>query len=291
MRRKILLAALLSVGLVSCDKYDIPGMIAGSSPSSNERFAQSKAYNDVHGFEHIFVSGDGYTFYASTDSHVCATANGISRFVSAYMADSKAAPFALFLGDAMDRKNNFHLFLETVKPVSEGGRNLFCTPGNHDLYFGQWTEYIAAMKTGTYLVEVSCVSGETVLCTDLLICLDSASGTLGTEQRDWLESVLSSAQGRYRHIIIFTHTHFFKRDNSQGHTGNFGLEEGYDLSALFSRCGVDMVLSGHDHFYEDTFFKNVRYLTLAAIDDTAPKPCFYTFTVAPDSISVREISL
>lgn len=262
-------------------------MIKSPSPDANGRFAVSKAYNDANGYRHIYLTGSEYTFYAATDSHVSTTAKGLGHFVSDYLADSDIAPFAIFVGDAIDKKNNLNLFLETVRPIAESGRTLFCTPGNHDLYFGQWADYIREIKTGTYCFEVSSdISDKSSAGTDLFICLDSASGTLGTDQRSWLESILSGANGLYRHIIVFTHTHFFKRDNSQGHTGNFNIEEGYDLIKLFSDNGVDLVISGHDHFFEDTYFKNVNFVTLAAIDDAADEQYYYTFKVTPEGISL-----
>ena len=287
MRRQLIFSALLCLGLTSCADLDVPGLIASSSPGSNERFAVSKAYNDANGFRHMTLAEDKYTLYAATDAHISTTSEGLGRFVSDYMADNDAAPFALFIGDAMDEKNNFGRFLETVRPVSNGGRTLFCTPGNHDLYFGQWTEYIDEMKTASYRFEVTVASG----ATDLFICLDSASGTLGTDQRAWLENVLSSSREKYRHTVIFTHTHFFKRDNSQGHTSNFNLEEGYDLEKLFSDYGVDLVISGHDHHFEDTYFKDVRFVTLGAITDTADEQFYYTFSVSEGGISLESHKL
>ena len=289
MRKYLLFIVLICLGLTSCDKYDFPGMIKGSSPSANERFASSMAYNDANGYKTLSVPGDEYTFYAATDAHVSTTANGLSSFVSDYIEDSDAAPFALFLGDAMDKKNNLNLFLQTVSPISANGRTLFCTPGNHDLYFGQWTDYIRELKTATYCFEVTCNPSCLENISDLFICLDSASGTLGTDQRDWLESVLTSAKGNYRHIIVFTHTHFFKRDNSQGHTSNFNLEEGYELAKLFSDNGVELVLSGHDHFFEDTYLLGVHFLTLAAIKDEAQEQHYYRFNVTQNGISLLNL--
>lgn len=286
MRRQLISAAMICFGLVSCDKFDFPGMIKGSSPSSNERFAVSKSYNDANGFKHISLMGDEYSFYAATDAHVAETADNLSRFVSDYVADRSDAPFAIYAGDAMDKKNNFSRFLQTVSPISDCGRTLFCTPGNHDLYFGQWTDFIKEMKTATYYFTVADMSSSSTNDWDLYICLDSASGTLGTDQRAWLEELLAESRGRYRHIIVFTHTHFFKRDNSQGHTSNFNLEEGYDLANLFSENGVDLVISGHDHFFEDTWFKGVRFITLAALDDSAKEHFYYTFKVTREDISL-----
>ncbi|MBO7460272.1 MAG: hypothetical protein J6T53_05165, partial [Bacteroidales bacterium] len=105
---------------------------------------------------------------------------------------------------------------------------------------------------------------------DLYISIDSGNGTLGYDQRRWLENVLKDKQNQgYRHIIVFTHTHFFKKDTSQGHTSNFNLEETYDLLDLFDRYDVSMVLQGHSHARDLTTFKDVVYLRVDALEDYA----------------------
>ena len=266
---------LLCLCLASCNRLDIKGMFFGSSPAANERFAESRAYNEANGFETVHVRDNEYTVYVATDAHVASTAENIGKFVSGYLSDETAAPFAIFLGDATDDKDSYGKFLRTVAPIGNEGRRLFCIPGNHDIFFGLWKEYIEAQKTASYCFTVVTPSDGT----DLFICLDSASGTLGTDQRDWLGEIFSSAKGKYRRIIVLSHTHFFKRDNSQGHTSNFNQEEGYELEKLFSDNGVSLVLSGHDHSFEETVFKNVRYLTLAAIADKEEDAYYYKITV------------
>lgn len=276
--RKYFLIALLCLGCcISCEKYDVPGLLFGSSPDANARFAESKAYNDKNGFRTISVPANDYKVAVASDAHVSTTAKGLQSFVS-YVGSIKA-PIALYLGDAVEGKGHYGLFLDTVAPLASSGCSLFCTPGNHDLYHGQWTDFIKAQKTASYYFEVVTPSAGK----DLYICLDSASGTLGTSQRQWLEGVLSAAKGKYRYITVFTHTHFFKRDNSQGHTSNFNLEEGYDLCKLFKDCGVGLVLSGHDHSFEEVTFKDVRYVSIASVSDRYEEKFVYTLEVSSTS--------
>jgi len=270
---------LLSLLLASCDKYDLMGLFFMSSPAADERFSQSKEYNDGHGFSTIYVTSDDYTVYLASDAHVSNSAKGMERFVSDCLSDDTTAPFALFLGDAVDGKGTFDLFLKTVAPFSPDGRTLFCTPGNHDLFYGQWSEWVKALNTSSYIFKAVTPSAGS----DLFICMDSASGTLGKSQREWLENILSAAKGKYRYIIVFTHTHFFKQDNSQGHTSNFNLEETYDLAKLFKDYGVGLVLSGHDHHYEEAFFKDVRYICVNSIEDGFEGQKYYVLDVVSSS--------
>jgi len=285
------IVSILSVTLLmaSCNgPLDIKGLIVGSSPDANTRYAQSLAWNTDHGFQSIDVEREDYQLYVCTDAHIANSSEGLTKFVEDYLDDGSAVPFALYLGDAMDGRKVYDLFQQTVAPIALGGRQLFSTPGNHDLYYNLWTEYISYEKTATYTFTVNTPSG----AKDLYICLDSASGTLGTEQRAWLGHLLTAPADivPYRNIIVFTHTHFFKRDNSQEYTSNYNIEETYDLTNLFQEGKVDLVLTGHDHLFEETVFKGVRYLTLNAISDKEKSAYYYKINVSdlkPEWVSVR----
>lgn len=252
---------------VSCTKnIDILGLFMTFNESPDERFAQSMEYNDEHGYDKITVVPDDYEVYVMSDIHVDFSTNNLDCFVSDYLADSVAAPFALCLGDLINATGHFDLFDEHVKPVSDAGRKIYYTVGNHDLYFNQWKDFFSRFGSSTYWFEVQTVSG----FKDLYISIDSGNGTLGYDQRRWLENVLKDKQNQgYRHIIVFTHTHFFKKDTSQGHTSNFNLEETYDLLDLFDRYDVSMVLQGHSHSRDLTTFKDVVYLRVDALEDYA----------------------
>ena len=108
---------------------------------------------------------------------------------------------------------------------------------------------------------------------DLYICLDSSDGTLGVKQLAWLRALLAQKQKEgFRHTIVFTHTHMFKRDGSQGHTSNYVLEETYEITSLLSRYGVDWYVSGHDHSREVTEYNGVKYIIVDANNDAEPQP-------------------
>lgn len=256
----------ITLGLTACGEsnLDVVGLVAGSSPKADVRFEQSMAYNAQHGVDTILVPDNAYSVYIMTDTHVDFSTNDLDQFVNDYLADTQAAPFCLHLGDIINGQNHYDTCVAHIARIWQGtGDTCFTTPGNHDIYFGQWKTYLSHFKTGTYYFIV-----KTPAFRDLYICLDSSDATLGPKQRKWLEQLLADAQEKhYRHIVVFTHTHFFKVDASQGHTSNYALEETYDLCDLFARYGVELVLQGHDHSRSVVYFKGVQYLIVDALEE------------------------
>ena len=156
---------------------------------------------------------------------------------------------------------------------------IFVTPGNHDIYFKQWTEYRKFFKTGTYWFETR--NGAKKL--DLFICLDSAEGELGDKQTAWLRNLLETkTKEGYRHLIVFTHTHLWKLDGSQGHTSNYALEATYELTSLLAQYGVEYVWSGHQHARQSVIFKNVNYLVLNATKDSEQGQSYMTVNMGEE---------
>lgn len=260
--------SLVIVGLMimaSCDSLDLPGMFWSKSATVDSRFAQSMAYNEANGYPSVNCGTDDYSFYAFTDFHTDGDTRNLDAFVRAY--ESAPAPLTIYLGDVVNNRNaDWDLFLKATAPLSDKGR-MFVTPGNHDLYFGLWPEFLAHFHTASYWFEMV---GPSVK--DLYICLDSGSGTIGQDQRTWLEDILKTKSSSYRYVVVFTHTHFFKIDASQGHTSNYDINESYDLMHLFEEYGVDMVLTGHDHTAEYTVFGGVDYYVVPALENTKPEP-------------------
>lgn len=267
--------------VTSCGKHDLLGLFGSFSESPDERFSMSMDYNNQHGYDKILIGEDNYKLYVMTDIHVDYSTNNLDSYVADYLEDTMAAPFSLCLGDLVYEKGHHGYFYEHVMPVGDAGRKIYYTVGNQDLYFDQWQGFFDKFGPSVYWFEVQTVSG----FKDLYISLDSGNGTLGTDQREWLENILKNSDNQgFRHKIVFTHTHFFKKDNSQGYTSNFNLEETYDLADLFSRHNIDFVLQGHSHHRDMTEFKGVKYLRLDALGDSFEE-AFYTILDIGDKIN------
>ncbi len=241
-------------------------MFSPNGETIDARFEQSLAYNAVRGEIHMDMQADDYTIYVCTDSHITRkTHRNLDYFVAQYRA-AAAPKLALHLGDVIDAQKNFpcadsilHFEGQTIADT------LFVTPGNHDIYFKQWPIYREFFKSSVYWFDTR--NGEKKL--DLFICLDSAEGELGVKQMNWLRSLLEAkSKEGYRRIIVFSHTHLWKLDASQGHTSNMALEATYEFTSLLSQYGVEYYWCGHQHARQVVRFKGVTYMVLNATKDS-----------------------
>lgn len=245
---------------------DMKGMFSPNGPVVDSRFEQSLAYNALRGEIHLDMQADDYTIYVCTDSHITRkTHRNLDYFVAQYRA-AAAPKLAIHLGDVIDAQKNFpcadsilHFAGQTIADT------LFCTPGNHDIYFNQWDIYREYFKSSVYWFDTR--NGDKKL--DLFICLDSAEGELGIKQMNWLRALLDekSKEG-YRRIIVFSHTHLWKLDASQGHTSNMALEATYEFTSLLAQYGVEYYWCGHQHARQLVRFKGVTYMVLNATKDS-----------------------
>ena len=269
MKKNLLYLSLIALGLTSCASddttLDIAGLFSPNGEVVGTRFAQSMAYNDSVGEMHLEMGSDDYLIYVCTDSHVTRKNHkNLDFFIDQYRAET-APKLALHLGDIIDAQKNYpcadsilHFAGQTILDT------VFATPGNHDIYFRQWSIYRSFFKTSAYWFDTN--NGAKKL--DLFICLDSAEGTLGVDQMNWLRNLLANkSKEGYRRIVVFTHTHIWKLDESQGHTSNMALEETYELTSLLGQYGVETVWCGHQHAMQRVVFKNVLYLVLNATKD------------------------
>jgi predicted phosphodiesterase len=275
-------AAVLFTACSDESTLDIKGMFSPQGETVNTRFAQSMAYNDSVGEIHLDMKADEYTVFVCSDSHVTRQRHKLlAHFVKTYEA-AVGPKLAIHLGDLIDAQKNFPCADSVLRL---GGRSitdtLFLTPGNHDIYFKQWPIYRSFFKTGTYWFDTN--NGSKKL--DLFICLDSAEATMGTDQTRWLRDLLSAkSKEGYRRIIVFTHTHFWKLDTSQGYCSNYALEETYELASLFAQYGVEYVWAGHQHAQQSVLYKGVKYLVLDSTKDTENGQSYMTATLGPSAI-------
>jgi 3',5'-cyclic AMP phosphodiesterase CpdA len=226
--------------LSSC-ALDIFGFLA-TSADVDTRFSES---GELAAIPDLTIATNDYTFIVISDLHVYSWDNGnFDRLKARLTADDQ---FVLACGD-LTQQGELQ-YMENYRDLMNGlGLPFYSTPGNHDLYFGGWTNFRDILGPGAYTLKAGNIR---------LISFDSASGTLGADQRAWLENILRT----YTESVcaVFTHFEFFSPSifETQQYTD---IEEVYYLMDLFSRYGVDYVFMGHSHKYDDRTVNGVRYV-------------------------------
>ena len=278
MVKRTLAVASLALLLVGCDRFEVKGFFMPTGDVANSRFEQSLA---LHGSEPIArLEADGeYLFYVCTDPHICTTANNLRTFVSEFRGDPEAL-FGIVLGDCIDKQGSMPTYVEAINHLADTRPSpIFSVLGNHDLYFSQWDDFRELVGPSHYWFEVSHSSGN-----DLFLALDTASGTLGVRQMEWLREFFAQHRSDYRHCVVITHANLFYNDNSQRTSGNLPLVETMELLDLFDRHDVLLCLQGHDHHRDDLTYRGVRYTIVGTLREEVDNPEYLRVRLSEDNI-------
>lgn len=278
---------ILALTVISCGKVDLAGFFVSPGDSVDKRFEQSKEYTQGLPYDMVETEEE-YVIYICTDIHLDRTHINLDRFMSDFRNDEKSS-FGLILGDIIDRKGKMEEFYKAIgwnKAEQQYDRPVFVIPGNHDMFFGQWKDFKRYFGASAYFVEI-----QSPIAKDIVIALDSASGTHGSSQMKWLRQLLEKSRSSYRYCIVITHTNIFKTDNSQITSGNMPLEETSAITDIFSTNDVDMVFQGHDHYRKDLVYMGVRYTTVGTIKDSADAPEYLKVHIGQDKFEYEWVYL
>ena len=246
----------------------------------DSRFVQSDQWNQTHPFKNLVVTSENYQLLVAADSHIGMVGN-FNKFLSEASKPENTA--FVMVGDNVTGHKEDYLVLKNLLP-DFNQVHYFLMAGNHDLYFNGWKSFYADFGSSTYYFTV-----QTPTESDLYICLDSGSGTLGSKQLDWLKNVLSSKRANYRNCVVFSHVNFFRNR----HTGSTNplVDELYVLMDLFERYQVNMVISGHDHVRSINNFGFTTYITLDGLLDSNPNATYLKFKVNAEKVGYEYIDL
>lgn len=282
MVRHIMAIAIVSAAACGCNQLDLKGLFMPTGDGVESRFEQStKMLADLNAG--AVESDDDYIFYVAADPHINETHNNLDMFNDVMRNDSSAA-FGVILGDCTDVRDNLTSYLEALRYCPDRhtfNHDIYHVLGNHDLFFNGWVNFKESIGPSTFWFEVIFPGGK-----DLYISLDTATGTLGRKQTEWISSFLGNNRNRYRHCVLLTHTNFFYTDKTQGSSGNMPIEESFALIDLLGRNNVTLVLQGHDHYREDLTYDNVRYTVLGTIRDESEAPEFLKVSVNQNCIEL-----
>ena len=314
MKKYILWILLAVLTLTACDKVSPAGILIANT-DVDDRIKMSKDYYRIHERDFFLIkqAKDGeYTFLVGADSHLTTDPGRMREMLQIGIGDDDL--FYAHLGDIADTKAEYYITLDEVitdakekygkkyyKPVTymddyDRPHTIYMDTvaqkiyevkdiplpfhpvvGNHDITNNGWALWTSLFHSSFYMGYVFVGSdAQGVEYLDRLIFLDSASGTLGGEQIDEIEShffdidIQNSSRIKIRHTFIFGHTNIF-RPSATEFASTFTREETYYLLNKFDQWNASIVFSGHVHAWDERKVGNITYLTLDAMsEETTP---------------------
>ena len=271
MKARIILP-LMIVALSSCEKFEMRGFFIPYE-NVNERFKQSSEWNLQNGAPEISVSQSNYKIYSMGDSHIGSTKN-LDKFFKDAIAEKSTA--AVLAGDiTTGHKEDYDVLSEHLP--SKDSLMYFAIAGNHDLYFDGWKQFYSVLGSSSYFFVVNTPDES-----DLFICLDTGSGTLGNNQFEWLKNLLKTSRENFRYCTIFSHTNLFRLRPTT--STNPMVEELHALMDLFLRYDVNMVVTGHDHKRNTAVLGNTTHIIMDALQDVNDNASYLILSVNEDKI-------
>lgn len=277
--KKSIAVALLIIGMMACDKYEAIGFIT-SYEDANERFEQSMDWNASNPIPIIMVNDDNYVLYAMGDSHLGGTEN-LNKFFDQALANDVTA--VLLAGDITSGHQKDYDNLAEILPDKDS-LIYFPMAGNHDLYFHGWEYFYPLLGSSTYSFVV-----QTPDTTDLFICLDTGSGTLGDKQLKWLKEKLEKERGNHRYCSVITHNNII-RPRPTASTNPF-VEEVRVLLDLFAEYDVDIVVNAHDHKRSEQVFGNTAYVIMDALLDENSSSSYLELKYSEDNVQYSFVEI
>jgi|WetSurMetagenome_2_1015567.scaffolds.fasta_scaffold00180_8 UDP-2,3-diacylglucosamine pyrophosphatase LpxH len=263
---------LTSFFCVSCEDVDITGFFYNNNPV-NDRVKESLKWNETNPRQSIAVAGTEYTLLIAGDSHVGGTVN-LSTFLN--RANTTGASAIIIVGDlTTGHKEDYDLFKQVVD--TKNSLPAFFVVGNHDLFFDGWKAYFDYFGSSTYSFKVY-----TSNATDLYICLDTGSGTLGSRQLEWVTSLLEKERKNVRYCIVSTHVNFIREHRTS--STNILVEELRAIIDLCYKYSIDLVVTGHDHNRSEQYFVMTHFITLDALEDDFENASYLTLHVKEDGL-------
>jgi 3',5'-cyclic AMP phosphodiesterase CpdA len=150
--------------------------------------------------------------------------------------------FVIMLGDNLygsERKNDYQdKFERPYKPLLDAGVKFYASLGNHDDPEQRLYKLFNMNGERYYSFKPALLGGVRFFALD--------SNYVDRKQLDWLEKELASSGSDWK--IPFFHHPIYSSGGRHG--SDVTLRE--QLEPLFVKHGVDIVFTGHEHFYERT---------------------------------------
>jgi 3',5'-cyclic AMP phosphodiesterase CpdA len=272
----LVICLLVTCLLVSGCKWDVGQFIA--HPLVERRVHESLS-GELPAPKSPTVNPDSFRFAMFGDPQI--GTDGLS-YLPDFRRDivPRGIEFFCALGDLTNDANATER-QQVLAQFDSTGIPFYCTIGNHDLYHADgWDWFKTTFGPSCYTLTVA---GRLKF-----VFLDTAEGTLGHEQFDWLERELADSPG-LRTIVA---THYPLYDGSKPIMWRISSsEESYKMLSLFARYDVRCFVAGHIHGWRYLRIDGLNHFVCSLPTGTMDygKPGYLVFTWAHDSLTWEHI--
>jgi predicted phosphodiesterase len=251
----IIIPVILTI--ISC-RDEITGLF--SSPDFSGR--ESSWDGDVMAQTKTPYLGSSYSFIVAADTHIKEGGTPPDygeRYAQLRKRLLPSDRFIVITGDCTDVGNRAQI--KKFRTISENmGRPFYPVLGNHDIYhsgFSNWKELIGS--------SVYRIDGDSAM----LLMLDSANGTLGARQINWVKKNMAARNPGQKNIFVFSHMNLFTAETFSFNSLEqlTDIRERARLLSLFSGK-ADMVFTGHTHLRVINKVGGVAYISVDVFRDT-----------------------
>ncbi len=201
-------------------------------------FGDTRSGHEAHALACELIGEEDFDFYLNTGDLV-ASGDEIDLWTNFFEIERNLMahhPFLPTVGNHDEEDghaNHFSRFFVTGGP--EGGEGLYYSVTYANVHVVVLDEFVN--------VRAQYLCPETVFLSD---CLDSA-------QLEWMRNDLSQARNNPDIDFVFVAVHSGPYSSKEGRSGYAQIRQ---MLSEFQEYGVDMILSGHDHYYERGFGNN-----------------------------------
>lgn len=242
LKFKILLSFLLLFS--TCDFFDPSAFFY--TVSVDERFKESKSLPSKS--SPLLTDNKNFSFLVITDTHYYKEQLNYIKDIDSKKNELKI-DFIVVNGDIVQSglKSQYELAKEDFEKTS---LPIYTTIGNHDMYNNGYILYKKYFGKTVYDFKIDQLH---------LIFLDTANGTLGNLQFEYLENILKNSNCRNK--IVFTHYNFIEKELVSFTSYSYS-DEVYKIFSLFEKYAVNFCISGHIHEFILTNIKGTSYISL-----------------------------
>ena len=255
----VIITILLILFLSGCN-LDGTGFIC----SSDVDLIRFKNKDSLHDFNAPHITDkDNYSFLVITDTHYYDHQLGYFKDIEKHR-EEWGISFIVITGDLVQdgRKKAYNLIRDDMKKTD---LPIYPLIGNHDLYNNGFDIYKKYFGRTIYEFRI----GDTHY-----IFLDTANGTLGYQQRDWLENKLKNCKCKNK--ILFSHYSPTDKELESPTAMSYPDEANYIID-LCDKYNVDYFICGHLHTYDYKKMRGTKYIVLANRGHN--EDCFLKMTV------------